>query len=238
MAFELSTLVELLKSVPGIVTALGDRFQAAKDKPWERILISLEMLEKLANLHVKAIGVVTTPILEAGDILSTCETYRALVNNPDFPIGYGTVRGELEAALRFDQFRKGAIRDKLKTVLGELGQFQHAAFMLEYDSYRMADVLESAKELWSLLPAGGQLQPDSRITELQTQVRNAFIGVFQWLTAEQQVPLDVPQLLTSDDVVSLVRTWCREWQRHVQRTLYGGRGLNYAIGQLRMEHFK
>ena len=239
MVLEPSTLIELLKLVPGIVTSLGDRLQAARDKPWEQISIALDMLEKLSSLHVKAIGQVAAPILEEGDILSTCRNYQALVNNPDFPAGYGTARGVLEAALSFDRFRKGTIRDKLKAVLAELGEFQHAAFMLEYDSHRMADAFERAREL-GLLLAPGQPRPDSQVADLQQKVDDAFRGSFQWLAAEQgqQVSLDVPPLLTSDAVVELVRTWCREWQRHVQRTLYGGRGLHYAIGQLRMERHR
>jgi hypothetical protein len=239
MALEFSALFELLKAIPGIVTILGDRLQAAKDKPWERILISLDTLEKLTNLHVKAIGVVTSPILETGDMLSTCQSYQQLVNNPDFPIGYGTVRGELETALGFEQFRKAEVQDKLKTVLDELKDFQYAAFMLGYDCYRMADALESAKELWSLLSAHDQHEPDSRAKGLQTRFYDDFKGVFQWLTAERekQFQIDVPELLTPDDVMNIVRIWSREWQRDVQKTLYGGRGLNYAIGQLRMEHY-
>ncbi len=239
MVLEPSTLIELLKLVPGIVTSLGDRLQAARDKPWEQISIALDLLEKLSSLHVKAVGQVTAPILEEGDILSTCRNYQALVNNPDFPAGYGTARGVLEAALSFDRFRKGTIRDKLKAVLAGLGEFQHAAFMLEYDSYRMADAFERAKEL-ALLLAPGQPQSDPKVAELQQKVDDAFRGSFQWLAAEQgqQVSLDVPPLLTSDAVVELVRTWCREWQRHVQRTLYGGRGLHYAIGQFRMERHR
>ena len=230
---------EALGALPEIITTLGDRLQAAKDRPWERILISLEVLEQLVNQHVKAIGLVTAPILETGDLLTTCENFRELVNNPDFPTGYGVVRGELEAALQFDQFRKGVVRDKLKTVLGELGQFQYAAFMREYDSYRVADVLELAERLWGLLPAPGQQPlPSSQIAALQTQVRSAFKDILQGLPTEPQAPADIPDLLTSEDVVSLIQNWCRKWQRHVQRTLYGGRGLNYAIGQLRMEHFK
>jgi hypothetical protein len=239
MVLEPSTLIELLKLVPGIVTSLGDRLQAARDKPWEQISISLDMLEKLSSLHVKAVGQVTAPILEEGDILSTCRNYQALVNNPDFPAGYGAARGVLETALSFDRFRKGTIRDKLKAVLVELGGFQHAVFMLEYDSYRMADAFERAREL-GLLLAPGQPRPDSQVADLRQKVDDAFRGSFQWLAAEQgqPVPLDVPPLLTSDAVVELVRTWCREWQRHVQRTLYGGRGLHYAIGQLGMERHR
>jgi hypothetical protein len=134
MMLDMPAIVELLKSVPEIVTTLGEKLQRVKDKPWERILVSLEMLEKLTNLHVKAIGIVTAPIPETGDLLSTCQSFQALVNNPDFPTGYDNARGELEAALGFDQFRKGVIRDKLKTVLMELGKFQQAAFMLKYAS--------------------------------------------------------------------------------------------------------
>lgn len=239
-------ITSILGIITQIVKEFRDRLQAAKDKPWEPILISLEMLEKLTSEHIKAIGIVTTPVLETGDIVSTHENFQKLVNNPDFPTGYGTARGTLEAAythssdrsISFRQFEKGTTRDKLKKVLEELGRFQHAAFMLGVDSWGMADSLRRALELWSLLSASGQPQPDSKIADLQTQVQNVFTDFFGWLALQQEQPLDVPQLLTPDDVVALVRTWGREWQRHVQRTLYGGRGLNHAIAQLRMEHYK
>jgi hypothetical protein len=234
----MTILVELLSLVPGIIRALDGRLQSAKDKPWERILVSLESVEKLTRLHVKAVRIVTAPILETGDILGTCQNFQRLVNDPDLPTSYGTARGELEAALDFRQFQKGVIRDKLRTVLAELGRFQSVVFMREFDSYNMADVLERAEELWALLPAHGESPSDSRVAELQTQVRKDFTFALESIAGQGQTSFDVPQLLTSGDVVNLVLTWCREWLRQVQRTLYGGRGLNYAVGQLRMEHYR
>ena len=203
------------------------------------MLISLDMLANLATLHVQAIGEVTAPILEERDIVSTTRNFNSLVNNSAFPQGYAGARGELEAGLGFKQLQ-GAVRDKTRAVLSELGNIQYTAFMLEYDSWGMADAVEEANKLWTLLKACNQPKPLSEIDSLKREVSDKFSGPlagFQTPKPERddQRPPDMPPLDTPSDVIELVRTFCRAWQRHVQRTLFGGRGLNYAIGQLKME---
>jgi hypothetical protein len=74
--------------------------------------------------------------------------------------------------------------------------------------------------------------------ELQKTVAGNFTKMNNWL--RQEVPDaglgELPAIETPDDVVEATRVWCKGWQRYAQMTLYGGRGLNHAIGKLKMIH--
>ena len=100
----------------------------------------------------------------------------------------------------------------------------------------MANVFDQAKDLWSRISSGNQPQMDPQVDQLKTNVHHAFRLAFRAITSTQDLserfgnlPINTP-----DDVVALLRTWCREWQRHSQNALYGRHGLNYAIGQVKI----
>ena len=64
------------------------------------------------------------------------------------------------------------------------------------------------------------------------------LGAIESLRAQQErvtIKAELPQIETVEDLVKLVSRWCSEWQRFVQRTLYGGRGLDFTIGKLELE---
>lgn len=197
----------------------------------------LDMLTELTALHVKTINEVVSPIIERRDLVETCHRYRVLVNNDDLPRGYGEARGVLESALSLKQFRGGTPEtNPLKVVLVRLWEFQHAAFLLKLNSWGIADTLELAEELWLRLSDQVDVTSDLGASELANKVLEDFTTMIDWLRREQPEAslAGVPQLKKPDDVVEAMRTWCKGWQRHVQTTLYGGRGLNHAIGALKM----
>ncbi len=228
---------ELLTRVGALLGEYRQRLQARKEQRREQLLTALDMLTDLSALHLKTINEVVRPIVEERDFRKTCSRYQQLANNDDLPRGYGEARGVLEAALSLKQFKGGTPDDNpLKILLVQLWHFQHAAFLLKLNSWDIADTLEHAKELWELLPTEASRCSDVRTYGLRDTVSADFTTMLDWLRDEHpEERLDrLPELKTRDDVVDAARTWCKGWQRHVQVTLYGGRGLNHAIGVVKM----
>jgi hypothetical protein len=230
---------DLLKTAESLVSRYITRINAARERQWEQILAALEMLKELTGVHVKAINQVVEPVLERRDLLETCRRYRILVHNDDLPRGYGGALGVLKAALNMKQF-KGRTGDDnpVNVVIVRLYEFQQAAFILKLSSHRVEDMLEHVEELWLLLSGRDGVRSDSYIQQLRERAATELTEMMDWLRAE--VPDaglgEVPALDTPDEVVEATRTWCKGWQRHAEMTLYGRRGLNYAIGQLKMLH--
>jgi hypothetical protein len=178
-------------------------------------------------------------VVERRDLPETCRRYRLLVHNTELPRGYGEARGVLEAALTLKQFKGGGTDDNpVKVVLIQLYGFQYAAFLLKLSSHAVADMLERVEKLWSLLSGHDGVRADNSAQKLQQSVARDLIRMTDWLRAlYPDAGLgEVPALESADDVVEATRIWCKSWQRHAEMTLYGGRGLNYAIGKLKMIH--
>ncbi len=230
-------VANLLTRVGELLGKYLERLQATRERRWDQVTTALDMLTELTALHVKTINEVVSPIIERRDLVETCHRYRVLVNNDDLPRGYGEARGVLESALSLKQFRGGTPEtNPLKVVLVRLWEFQHAAFLLKLNSWGIADTLEHAEELWLRLSDQADVTSDLGASELANKVSEDFTTMIDWLRQEQPEAslAGVPELKRPDDVVEATRTWCKGWQRHVQTTLYGGRGLNHAIGALKM----
>ncbi len=228
-------IFKVLETIPGIIDFFSKKIEAARENRWEQVLEGLALLAELTAKHIDAINLVVAPIVENNDLVSTFQNYRALVNKVDFPIGYGTARGILEGAYGGKEFKKEPTHQKLKDVLLKLHKFQYIAFLLKRSSWRMADEFEKAEELWSLLSGKNSSRASSETTGLRNVVSQAFKSDMKYMSSPE-LP-DDHKLDTPDEVVELVRTWCKEWQRSCQQTLYGGRGLHYAIGQLKVERY-
>jgi hypothetical protein len=235
-------IFKVLETIPGLIDFFSKKIEAARENRWEQVLEALALLVELTAKHIDAINLVVAPIVKNNDLVSTFQNYQALVNNGDFPMGYGTARGILEGAYGVKEFKKEPTHQKLKDVLIKLYEFQSIAFLLKRSSWRMADEFEKAEELWSLLSGKNSSRASSEIAGLRDVVSQAFRSDMNYIKygnpymSSPELP-DDHKLDTPDEVVELVRAWCKEWQRSCQQTLYGGRGLHYAIGQLKMEHY-
>ena len=223
----MSDLIEILKLAKETVGSLVGRKRVVAEKSWDDILLALDKLSDLSNQHVKAVAEVTGPLLANGNLLETSRRYNQLVNNPDFPQGYDEIRGILVAARKLPIFKDEAIQDHIRNVLDQLSKFQYAVFTKQWDSYRVADAVAEAA---GLATCQEDVSPDS-IARASKPFTSTFTGLFQEGT---EPPIEDPPT-TKEGLVALVQRWAQSWQRHVQRTLYGGKGLNSAIAQLKMQ---
>jgi hypothetical protein len=232
-------LGDVLRVIADLAKQYRDRLEATRDKKKDQLLSAAELLESMSALHVKAIVFVCKPLLENRDILATTRAYYELVDNPDFPIGYGLAKGVLEAAYGMKEFKR--VHEALGAILGQVHSFQTACFMLHLGSGVAADSLNDAAELYTLSSVAekGKTDPRAdhdRIASLQRKVGMEFDTMFGWL-AQQRKTVHAeppPSISGSDDVVRVSQEWARQWKSYVQETLYGKRGLHYYIGQLRM----
>ena len=222
----MSDIIEILKLAKEVVASFVTRKHDAAEAAWAPVIVALDKLSDLPTLHVRAIDEVTAPLLSAEDLVETSRRYTLLANNPDFPQGYGAIRGVLEATQKLKAFQGKDIQDHVERVLDQLSKFQYGAFRLDWDSYQIADTLARAAKLVESLNE----HDASQLRELGA----SFIDSYTELLKEPvdsglDAPTSVPEL------VALLQSWCISWQRYVQRTLYGGRGLNYEISQLKMK---
>ncbi len=224
----MSDIIEILKLAKDAVTSFAVRRHATTEEAWGEVVIALEKLVELTTLHTKAIAEVTSPILESGDIAETSRRYSLLTNNPDFPLGYGDIRGVLEATQKLKAFQNSQFQEKVSAVLDKLHNFQYGAFRLDWDSYQIADAFEGC----ALLLTAKQPASSEKIAEVAKPFINSMSGLF----SEANQP-DIENPTTLSELINLLKTWCTSWQRYVQQTLYRGRGLNYTISQLKMQHF-
>jgi hypothetical protein len=221
-------LIAIFGLAKDTLQAFFTRRRAVAEKSWDEVALALDTLSELSNHHVKAIAEVTAPLLNQGDLVETSRRYGLLVNNPDFPQGYDLVRGVLAATRTLPAFREPAIQEKVRAVIDGLFKFQYGAFTLAWDSYRVADAFADAARV-----ASQQRPAPEDLARAADPFIRAFTGLFQDSPNEfiRQPPA------TSSALVALLQSWCKSWQRYVQKTLYEGHGLNSAIGQLRMQRY-
>ncbi len=224
----MSDILEILKFAKETVGSFFTQRKAVSDKAWDEVVLALDKLTELTTLHAKAVAEVTAPILTGSDIAETSRRYSLLVNSPDFPQGYGTARGILEATRDIRAFEDPSIQEKIRAVLSCLYEFQYGVFTLGWDSYCVSDAIAACARV-----AANQ-QPDSdQIARAGAPLIHSYTSVFKDAPTR-----DVPeQITTLPDLIRLVQAWCQAWQRYIQQRLYGGRGLNYSISQLRMQHY-
>jgi hypothetical protein len=225
----MSDIIELLKLAKGAITSLVTQKSAISNKAWDQVVLALDKLSELTTLHVKAINEVTAPVLDTADLLETSRRYSLLVNNPDFPQGYGALRGIVEGARGLSAFQDPHLQQRIRAVLDELYEFQYGAFRLDWDSYHIAAAFAEAARL---IQSPQQPSPDE-IAQKAAPFLHSYSGLFK-----EAPNSHVEEPTTTPEFVALVQTWCRAWQQYVQKRLYGGRGLNYAISQLKMQHYE
>jgi hypothetical protein len=221
----MSDLIEIIKLAKETVDSLIGLKRFADEKSWDEVALALDKLNELSNHHVKAVAEVTGPLISGGNLLETSRRYSQLVNTPDFPLGYDEIRGILTAARNLPSFKGAIIQAHIQSVLDELSKFQYAVFSLSWDSYRVADAVAEAARV----ATSPEALPDS-IARASDPFIQTFTGLFQ----EKAEPNVEAIPTTKEGLVALVRWWAQSWQRHVQRTLYGGKGLSSAVAQLKM----
>ncbi len=223
----MSDLIEIFKLVKETVGSVVGRKHVVAEKAWDDVVLALDKLGSLSNLHIKAVAEVTEPLLTDGNVKETAQRYNQLVNNPDFPQGYDEIRGILAAARRLPSFKEAGIQDHIQNVLDELTKFQYGVFTLSWDSYHVADAVAEAARV-----ATREEEPTH---EIVARAAAPFITTFTGLFQEGSEPSVKESPTTREDLMALVQRWAQSWQRHVQRTLYGSKGLNSAIAQLKMQ---
>jgi hypothetical protein len=220
--------LELLKLAKDTGASILTNRNTAKEKTWDDLVLALDKLSELTNVHVKAVAAVTAPLLDEGNLAETTKRYGLLVNNPDFPQGYDSIRGILDGAKRLPRFKSDENFQKgIGAVLDALYQFQYGVFTLSWDSYRVADAfVQCARAVEQQLPAKDMEQA---IKPFQ----NTFTGLFEVGTTEPGILSE--RVNTEPEVIRVLQRWCQGWQRYIQKILYGGRGLNGAISELKMQ---
>ncbi len=224
----MSDVIEILKLAKKTVDSFSTQRKSVTEKPWEEVALALDKLTELSSHHVKAVAEVTAPILSGGDLIETSRRYGLLVNDPFFPLGYDMIRGILVATRGIPTFQDPSLQEKMKAVFDKLYSFQYGVFTLAWDSYRVADAFAEAAQV-----AAHQQPSSDDIARAAAPFIKTFTGLFQ--DASEHAISKRPT--TVADLVALLKSWCQSWQRHVQRTLYGGQGLNSAISQLKMQRY-
>jgi hypothetical protein len=231
-------LGKAFEAVAAAISRFAQRRRETRESQWEELLATLDMVQELTSAHLMAVRAVGAPVLESGDVEGTIQRLNTLVNNSDFPTAYDEAKGVLTAALSMKKFRGGDLKtNPLKRLLTQLTDFQFACFMLDRDgagkivlwSYPVSQALNEIVRLWSMLTMPQGVESEDAATHAEAILS----GLRRPL---QKIGIDVdalPPMNTAEGVVEFVRSWCQSWQRHVQDSLYGGRGLNRTIGQLR-----
>ena len=213
-----------------------------RDKKWDDIYSSLESIEELTGQHIRKIGEVVKPLLREEDFLETCQRYAAFVHDERLPKGYASARSTLNAVYGTDEFRGEPIHENLKSVIQQLQDFQNMGFLLKQSSWRIEDAMDNARDLHKILGVDNGQDPEE-ITKLADLVREQFQKAVKdirnsfdsLVERDYYVEAEVPdQLRTRDELLQLIKTFCREWQRSAEITLYGREGLHRAIGELKL----
>ncbi len=222
-------ILELLRYANELLHSFAKKRETVKQKAWEEVILALDTLTELTTVHAKAINEVTAPILSKdSDIAETAHRYQLLVSNDDFPRGYSKIRGVLEATRGIRGFQTPEIKSKVQAVLNDLTDFQNGVFTLEWDSFEVADAIKECADVVA--------NPHSKVAQL-IQAGAPLIRSYGSIFFDASTK-DLPKKTKSTpDVIQLVKTWCKAWQRDIKERLYGGRHLDYSISQLKMQRF-
>jgi len=231
------SLADAMSAVSGIFRLLASRRDTVKERPWEQVLLAVDAIESLTALHVKAINEVVKPILISDDIRLTHEFYWMLLNDSQFLTAYDSIDVVLEEARRVFLDKNRAVYELLVAIGKELTIFKFAVFFRLASSRHMQHEFEHAVQLWSLLSPRPR-RVGVKTAELQEAVYEGFTASLKAMQdyRKERVSTNISKIRTQNDVVCLVREWCKQWQQWVQQTLYGRHGVNFLIGQLRQEH--
>jgi hypothetical protein len=237
--FNPTVIAALIGAAMGVFGTLITQWTAKRSRKWqtrdmqtEELYAALAQIEQLTVSHITAIGSVVMTLLMNNDFPGTFREYHAFVNDPKFPAGYDGAKGVLEQALRSGRFRKSPVQEKLKQAISELYGFQQIGFLLKLSSYNIADAMTHANKL--LLQLTSPPEEGASLSILSNEVMEEFKKALQELSGVGALPVELPtDLRTEADVLLLVKAFCQEWQRHAEMLLYGRRGLNRTLGELR-----
>jgi hypothetical protein len=244
-----AVMIDLVSSIPEAIKAIADAVKAAIDSVnsykarqsatkatnWARVLDALATAKKLVAEHLETARIITAPVRIKGDLDSTAKLLRQFVDTGALPLAYDEVQGGLEQLIQSGAFSTEAIA-LMRDLRKRLAVFQYEAFMIRYSSWAMTDAIEWVAELVKLLdgPDAGSGKARARINELRRLLKDEnawwqFRQLPSKLTANEDSRAE-PE--TADEMISVVRTWLKDWFEHVQQTLYGGAGINHLVGAL------
>jgi hypothetical protein len=105
------------------------REDASRDERWGGLIEAARDLESLVTHHRELIKRATAPIIEAGDLATTAQLVKQLVDNDSLPDGYGHLKGAIKQYSEMQGFSESA-KDLMRNLLGRTRSFQLAAFMI------------------------------------------------------------------------------------------------------------
>lgn len=222
----MSEIADLIRFAVEIIGRGKERRRAMESDSWDSLLETVSTLQELLRQHEAMIRAVVSPVIYDGNLSATCDRYRDLTESASvFSAAYEDVQGMLGVAHRFKQFEQGNGRNYLSLVSHRLGAFQYAAFCLQWKSEDMANLLYEAHRLHKQLANEQNAEHwGGEVAEQRERVRESFkINAFPALVSQQDEPeRDVGPLQNSDQVIALVRDWCRDWLDHISKVLYRG----------------
>jgi hypothetical protein len=233
-------IADLLRLAYEVTTRSRERRNGFDDKSWDALIVTVTGLHDLLQQHEAAIRSVVSPVVYDGDLSATVRRYRELLDGVSvFSSAYEDAQGILGQAHGFKQFDEGPAKNRIDLVRHRLGEFQWAAFSLHLGSGEMANLLlESARLFEVLSGASPGREPAEVIDRQKTRVKEAFaIQAFPSLRPkrfDQGEAVEPGPLETKEDLIHLVRTWCKAWLDRINQLLYQG-GPCGNCGDLRHE---
>ena len=256
----MSEIADLLCVAQEITTRSREQRERLDEKSWDALIVTAEGLHNLLQQHEAAIKSVTSPVVYDRDLAATFRRYRELLKGVTvFSSAYEDAQGLLSLGRHFKQFEEGPGKNRINLVGHRLGEFQWAAFSLHWSSGEMDNLLFEAYKLYELLSEATPVrEPAEIVTQQKAHVRQAFAAqAFPSLLPKrfgfEGEAVEVPTLETKEDVVELVRTWCKAWSDRITQLLYqGGQcgicgdkyhqpskyGLYRILGQLKAARFE
>jgi hypothetical protein len=204
----------------------------------------LEAARDLGSLvihHRELIKNATAPIIEAGDLKTTVELVRKLVNDDSLPDGYNHLKGAIKQYSEMQGFPTTAT-DLMKNLLGRTRSFQLAAFMVpageddpdEWKENRPPSVInmhamESALTITELLD--DPQRPKINVDGLSDFVLSRLGRIYQGADN----PIGNVSFEESYEVIAVVKLYCETWLQNVRSQINYGRGVHSLVAALEAE---
>ena len=242
VAQAIRAIADAVKTAMDAVAGYKERRRVSKETSWASALDALATIKTLVAEHLETARIMTAPVRTSQDLASTAELLRQYVDTGSMPLAYDEVHGGLEQLIQSGKFNAEATA-LMRELRISLSKFQSEAFMVQYSSWAMADAVESVTHLVNLLesPDAGSGKTLGQINELRQLLKKPWRGhpsknawqLFRELPSGPPPDDDAQDdPVTTDEMISIVRTWFKDWFEHVQRTLYGGRGMYRLVGAL------
>jgi hypothetical protein len=222
-------IADVLRLAYEISSKSSERRQGLDEKSWDTLIIVFTSLHDLLRQHEAAIQSVVSPMLNDNDLGMTCRRYRELLDGVSvFSSEYEDAQGIIRGARHFKQFDEDHLdKSRIMLVSHRLGEFQHAAFFLQWHSSEPFHLLFEANSLREILSRGPSERASAKLMEQRERIRDSFlVHAFPSLRPkrfdDQPETLEIAPLETADDVTDLVRKWCRGWSDRISQLLYRG----------------